>query len=76
MLMVVDDIVVMICVVIFDVDVVIIDLVGDGDYYVVCVISVSFVGFSWVKQYKVVYDVFGGCMGGVFYVFQFIIVIV
>lgn len=68
MVMVVVEIEVLIVVGIFDVVVEIIDFVGDGNYYVVKVVVVSFVGQFCIVWIKVVYVVFGGWMGGEFYV--------
>lgn len=44
------DIEVLICVVFFKVSILIMDLVGDGNYYVVEVIDESFCGMNCVQQ--------------------------
>lgn len=68
MLMNVNEIEILIKEVLFDVQVEIWDLVGDGDYYVVNVVLEVFCGKSCVQQYQMVYQVLKGNMGGELYV--------
>ena len=41
------------------------DLAGDGDHYAAHVVSAQFKGKSRVQQHQMVYEAFGGRMGGV-----------
>lgn len=53
-----------------DAEVVIEDLVGDGDHYMARVTSPAFAGKSRVQQHKMVYDALGGRMGGALHALQ------
>jgi len=53
-----------------DAEVVIEDLVGDGDHYLARVTSAAFAGKSRVQQHKLVYEALGGRMGGELHALQ------
>ena len=55
-----------------DAEVVIEDLVGDGDHYLARVTSPAFAGMSRVKQHKLVYEALGGRMGGELHALQLV----
>ena len=53
-----------------DADVLISDLVGDGDHYAATVTSAAFRGMPRVKQHQAVYAALGGRMGGELHALQ------
>ncbi len=48
-----------------DSDVVLKDLVGDGDHYEVTIKSVMFNGKSKIEQHRLVNKALSGCLGGI-----------